>query len=137
MNRTAIRELAFKLLYSTQIQHDNSDEQIELFIENNEIEKEDAKDYIKNIIKGINEKEENIKKIISENLKNEWNIERISKVNLALLKLSIYEILYTETPFKVAINEAVELAKKYGEDTSSQFINGVLASVVKKKEENI
>lgn len=137
MNRTAIRELAFKLLYSTQIQHDNSDEQIELFIENNEIEKEDAKDYIKNIIKGINENEENIKKIISENLKNEWNIERISKVNLALLKLSIYEILYTETPFKVAINEAVELAKKYGEDTSSQFINGVLASVVKKNEENI
>lgn len=137
MNRTAIRELAFKLLYSTQIQHDNSDEQIELFIENNEIEKEDAKDYIKNIIKGINENEENIKKIISENLKNEWNIERISKVNLALLKLSIYEILYTETPFKVAINEAVELAKKYGEDTSSQFINGVLASVVKKNGENI
>ena len=131
MNRTAIRELAFKLLYSTQIQHDNSDEQIELFIENNEIEKEDAKDYIKNIIKGINENEENIKKIISENLKNEWNIERISKVNLALLKLSIYEILYTETPFKVAINEAVELAKKYGEDTSANFINGVLATVVK------
>lgn len=137
MNRTAIRELAFKLLYSTQIQHDNSDEQIELFIENNEIEKDDAKDYIKNIIKGINENEENIKKIISENLKNEWNIERISKVNLALLKLSIYEILYTETPFKVAINEAVELAKKYGEDTSSQFINGVLASVIKKNGDNI
>ena len=131
MNRTAIRELAFKLLYSTQIQHDNSDEQVQLFIENNEIAKDDAKDYIKSVIKGIYENEENIQKIISENLKNEWKIERISKVNLALLKLSIYEILYTETPFKVAINEAVELAKKYGEDTSSQFINGVLASVVK------
>ncbi len=132
MNRTEIRELAFKLLYSTQIQHESSEEQIDLFIESNEIEDEKAKTYIKDIVKGINENEEKITEIISENLKSEWNIERISKVNLALLKLSIYEILYTDTPYKVAINEAVELAKKYGEDTSSQFINGVLASVVKK-----
>ena len=137
MNRTAIRELTFKLLYSTQIQHDNSKEQVELFLENNEIEQADVKEYIQNVINGINENEENIIKIISENLKNEWNIDRISKVNLSLLKLSIYEILYTETPYKVAINEAVELAKKYGEDSSSQFINGVLASVVKKNGDNI
>ncbi len=137
MNRTAIRELTFKLIYSTQIQHDNSEEQISLFIENNEIENDEAKAYIKTTVNGINENEERIITIISENLKAEWNIERISKVNLALLKLSIYEILYTETPYKVAINEAVELAKKYGEETSSQFINGVLASVVKKNEDNI
>lgn len=137
MNRTAIRELTFKLLYSTQIQHDNSEEQINLFIENNEIENNEAKKYIKTIVNGINDNEDRIIKIISENLKAEWNIERISKVNLAILKLSIYEILYTETPYKVAINEAVELAKKYGEDTSSQFINGVLASVVKKNGDNI
>ena len=137
MNRTAIRGLTFKLIYSTQIQHDNSEEQISLFIENNEIENDEAKEYIKTTVNGINENEERIITIISENLKAEWNIERISKVNLALLKLSIYEILYTETPYKVAINEAVELAKKYGEETSSQFINGVLASVVKKNEDNI
>lgn len=137
MNRTAIRELTFKLLYSTQIQHDNSEDQMNLFIENNEIENNEAKEYIKTMVNGIYENEERIIKIISENLKAEWNIERISKVNLAILKLSIYEILYTETPYKVAINEAVELAKKYGEDTSSQFINGVLASVVKKNEDNI
>lgn len=137
MNRTAIRELAFKLLYSTQIQHDNSEEQIELFIESNEIKNDEAKSYIKSTINGINENDEKIINIISENLKSEWNIERISKVNLALLKLSIYEILYTDTPYKVAINEAVELAKKYGEDSSSQFINGVLASVVKKNGDSI
>ncbi len=137
MNRTAIRELAFQLLYSTQIQHDNSNEQIELFIENNEIKDDEAKNYIKNIINGISEKDESIINIISENLKAEWDIERISKVNLSLLKLSIYEILYTKTPYKVAINEAVELAKKYGEETSPQFINGVLASVVKKNGDNL
>ena len=58
-------------------------------------------------------------------------IERISKINLAILKLAIYEIKYTETPFKVVINEAVELAKSYGEDSSKNFVNGVLASIVK------
>lgn len=137
MNRTEIRELAFKLLYSIQVQHDNSEEQIELFIENNEIENDEAKNFINNIIKGIKEKENEIIKIISENLRAEWNIERISKVNLSLLELSIYEILYTETPYKVAINEAVELAKKYGEENSPQFINGVLASVVKKNGDNV
>ena len=61
-------------------------------------------------------------------------IERISKINLVLLKLAIYEILYTETPFKVVINEAVELAKKYGDDTSPNFVNGILASIVKESE---
>ena len=65
-----------------------------------------------------------------------WTIERISKVDLALLKLAIYEILFTDTPYKVAINEVVELSKKYSEDGSSNFINGVLASIVKENEEN-
>ena len=60
-------------------------------------------------------------------------MSRISKVNIALLKLSIYEITYRKIPYKVAINEAIELAKKYGEETSPAFINGVLASVVKEQ----
>ena len=58
-------------------------------------------------------------------------MDRISKVDLSILKLAIYEIKYKEIPFKVVINEAVELAKKYGEDSSKNFVNGILASVVK------
>ena len=73
---------------------------------------------------------------ISRNLKEDWEIERVSKVNLALLKLGIYEIVYKGLPFKVVINEVVELAKKYGEETSKVFINGILASIVKENEEN-
>ena len=61
----------------------------------------------------------------------DWKLQRISKIDLAILKLAIYELKYTKIPFKVAINEAVELAKKYGEDSSKNFVNGVLASVVK------
>jgi len=131
MNRSRIRELTFQLLFQGEIQKEIKDEDINLFIENNDINDEEAISYIRDITNGIYENEEKIISIIGSNLKEQWNIERISKINLALLKLAIYEILFSETPFKVVINEAVELAKKYGEDTSAMFINGVLASVVK------
>ncbi len=132
MNRTSMREQAFRLIYSLEIQKQEPIEnQIELFIENNNIENEDAKEYISDAVLGIDENKEDIEERIKKNLKADWKIERISKVDLAILKLAIYEIKYKELPYKVAINEAVELAKKYGEDTSKNFINGVLASIVK------
>ena len=71
--------------------------------------------------------------MISENLKEKWTIERISKIDIAILKVAIYELMYSELPYKIVINEAVELAKKYGDDSSKSFVNGVLASVVKKE----
>ncbi len=132
MNRSAIREQAFKLIYSLEIQKkENIEELIELYIESNNIVDKNAKKYINEVVVGIENNKEEIKKQIEKNLKAEWKIERISKIDLAILKLAIYEIKYTETPFKVAINEAVELAKKYGEDTSKNFVNGILASIVK------
>ena len=60
-------------------------------------------------------------------------MDRISKIDLSILKLAIFELVYSKLPYKVAINEAVELAKKYGEDSSKSFVNGVLASIVKEK----
>ena len=132
MRRTEIRELAFKLIYSLEIQkiHD-LDEQIELFLESNEINDKQAINYIKDCINGIEGHKEEINKIIQDSLTQEWKIERISKINLSLLKLAIYEIKYKDIPYKVEINEVVELAKTYGEETSSKFINGALAKVVK------
>ena len=132
MKRSEIRELAFKLIYSLEIQKiDNLDEQIELYIESNEITDKQAIEYIKDCITGIEKNKEDINKTIQDSLTEEWKIERISKINLSLLKLAIYEIKYKDIPYKVEINEVVELAKTYGEDTSSKFINGALAKVVK------
>jgi len=128
MNRSELREEAFKLLYSMEVQGELEKEQLDEYIKENNIDKFE---YIFDIINGISKNNEEIEKIISNNLKSDWKIDRISKVNLALLKLSIYEIKYKELPFKVVINEVVELAKKFGEDTSANFINGVLANVVK------
>lgn len=136
MKRSAIRELAFKLIYSLEIQKvDNIDETIELYLECNEIEEEVAKEYIIDAVKGINENIEEINNLIGKNLKADWTLERISKVDFSILKLAIYEIKYKKLPYKVAINEALEIAKQYGENSSKNFINGILASVV--KEENL
>jgi len=134
MKRSAAREEAFKLLYSLEVQKENLDEQLEMYFENEEITEQEIKDYISGVVKGIENNISDIENKISENLKKDWKIERISKINLVLLKLAIYEILYTQTPYKVAINEAIEIAKKYGDDNSPNFVNGILASVVKESE---
>ncbi len=132
MNRSAIRELTFRLIYSMEIQKEtNIEEQVDLYIESNNIDDENAKEYIKDVIFGINSNVEEITELIEKHLKSDWKIDRISKIDLSLLKLAIYEIKYKEIPYKVAINEAIELAKKYGEDNSKNFVNGILASVVK------
>lgn len=131
MNRSEARDMAFKFLYQVEVQKENNEEAINLFFKNNEIKSEDAKKYILDVANGVNKNLEDITELIKKNLKQDWKIERISKVTLAILKLATYEIVYAKIPFKVVINEAVELAKKYGEDTSSAFVNGILASIVK------
>jgi len=131
MSRKTARELAFKLIFSLQIQKDDIEEQFENFIKNDEIQEEqEILKYIEDVFYGIKSNEEAIKEIIMKNLKENWTIERLSKIDVAILKLSIYEIVYAKLPFKIAINEAVELAKEYGDDNSPSFINGVLAKVV-------
>ncbi len=131
MNRTEIREQAFKLIYSLEIQKkEDLEEAIELYIESSEITEKNAIEYIKDAVFGIEENKEEIVSSIEKNLKKDWKIDRISKIDLSILKLAIYEIKHTEVPYKVVINEAVELAKKYGEDNSRNFVNGVLASIV-------
>lgn len=137
MNRSAIREKAFELIYSLEIQkqdgslnQEDLQEAVDLYIENNEITDKSAKEYIQDAVFGIEKNKEKIINQIEKNLKKDWKIDRISKIDLAILKLAIYEIQYKELPFKVVINEAVELAKKYGEDSSKNFVNGVLASIV-------
>lgn len=133
MKRSEAREQAFKLLYSLQLIEDKDiEEQLNLFLEENNIVDNDAIEYIKDIIVGTNKNNSEIEKIISENIKSDWDINRISKIDLTLLKLGIYEIIYSKLPYKVVINEVVELAKKYGDDKSKSFVNGALAGVVKK-----
>lgn len=130
MEKSAKRELTFKILYSLQIKKEVNEEEIQLFLEDNNLKEREKKE-IKEDIANINSNLIEIQNKISANLKDNWTIDRISKIDNALLTLAIYEILFKKIPFKVAINEVVELAKKYGGDASSSFVNGVLANIVK------
>lgn len=133
MNRSKAREAAFKLLYSLQIMSEsNIEEQIELFIKDEEIDDKEAIKFITDIIEGTEQNNNDIEEQIKQNIKQDWTISRISKIDLTLLKLGIYEMIYAKVPYKVVINEVVELAKMYGDDSSKSFVNGVLASIVKK-----
>ena len=134
MNRSETRKVAFELIYSLEIQkisRDEYEEQINLFLENNGIEENKVKEYVQDVIYGIEDHKEEISDQINKELSEKWEISRLSKINVAILKLAIYEILYKKIPYKVVINEAVELAKSYGDDSASSFVNGILASVVK------
>ena len=136
MNRTAAREMAFKLIYSLEVQKPNAEqlkEETELFLENNEISEKKVKEYVEDVINGIKEHEEEIVTLISSNLKEGWEIARVSKINVAILKLTVYEMTIKKLPYKVVINEGVELAKNYGDEDSKSFVNGILASIVKEK----
>lgn len=133
MNRSTMRENAFKLLYSNEIQKEMDEEQLQLFLDGNNINEEQQIKYIKDCFSGINKNIDEIIKLIEKNLTQKWSIDRISKIDIAILKLAIYEMIFAKIPYKVVINEAVELAKKFGDESSKSFINGVLASVVKEK----
>lgn len=91
---------------------------------------DDEADSVKNAFLGICENIEEIDKIIEANLKG-WSITRLSKVTLSILRVSVYEMKYASLPAPVSINEAVELAKEYGEDGSASYINGVLNNISK------
>lgn len=133
MNKSASREMAFKFLYSLEIIKNEDSEQFELFCNTNEINDEKTKKYIEDLYNKINLNKLEIEKLISENLKTGWNINRISKVNITILKIAICEMLYKNLPYKIGVNEAVELAKTYGDETSASFVNGILASIIKQK----
>ena len=135
MSRSKNREEAFKLLYSLQLRQEaDYSEQIEMFFEQANITDEESKKYITDIITGTEKNNDAIEERIKENIKSDWSISRISKIDLTLLKLGIYEIVYSKLPYKVVINEVVELSKKYGDDKSKSFVNGVLASIVKQED---
>lgn len=126
MTRREVREQVFKIVFQKEF-HTSADleEQAKIYIEENEIEGPDAEEILEKCLK-IFDKIEELDVDINERTDN-WKTTRMSKVDLSLIRLALYEMRYDDIPKGVAINEAVELAKKYGTDSSSSFVNGVLA----------
>ena len=135
MSRKKARDNAFKCIYELEFIKDKSLDDIlsNCYEENNNSEEE--KQYIQIILNGVKENIEKIDSIILSKLKN-WSLDRIAKIDLAILRLAIYEVLYVDSiPDKVSANEAVELAKTYGNNDSKSFVNGVIAKVIEDKED--
>ncbi|MDY4078364.1 MAG: transcription antitermination factor NusB [Clostridium sp.] len=132
MNRKKSREKAMELLFSITLSKDSVEEAMEVFVDNYEENiKELDLDYIKALLEGVEANKNEIDSIIERNLQN-WKLDRISKINLTILRLGVYEMVFDENiPKKVALNEAIELGKVYSDEKSVSFINGVLDKVLK------
>ena len=124
-SRHELRESVFKILF--QVENTDLDYRELLEVEVDDVS---GSEYVTRTLDDIFAKKEQIDEIISNNLKG-WKLERLSKMDRQILRISTYEILFTDIPYKVSINEAVELSKKYSEkDDSYKFINGVLKGIV-------
>lgn len=131
MRKTA-RENAFKLIFEKLI-NDESDELGYAAL--TEVLDENDKNFLDALVGGVEKEKDFLKSVVSRFLRG-FNIDRIYKIDLAILYVACYEILFMpDVPEKVSVNEAVELAKTYSTDKSPSFINGVLAGVIAAKEE--
>lgn len=133
MGRHELREQVFLSLFCAEF-HEKEDmpRQISLFLENSEIEMDEKDaDFIENRVKLILEKVPEIDKLINDNTEG-WTTDRMGKVELTVMRLAIYEMRFDEAiPNGVAIDEAVEITKKYGQQNSGGFVNAILAKIVK------
>lgn len=134
MNRTQARERMMQLLYQMDIQNDYSWESARRYLEAN-FQNDEQRAYAERISGVVAEHVEEIDERINT-IGSKWNTRRMARVDLAIARLALGEIFYMEEiPDAVAINEAVDLAKKYSTEESRRFINGILGQIVKKKDE--
>ena len=130
--RSELREKIMIILYQYDLMKSNGlDCDIEEIIQDN---MDAQNDFVKDMVYGVITYLSELDKLANSKMQN-WDIKRIDKTGAAILRLALYELKYTDTPFVVIINEAVELAKKYSDDNVRKMINAILDKVV--KEENV
>ena len=132
LSRRRLREEAFKILFSMQFIKVN-EEKVEIYCDINGIGNREDIAYLVNIVNIYNENNRYLESIIQENKKETWDYSRIDKVAITLIKLAIIEIEYLKIPFKISINECINICKKYNEEKNTKFINGILANYVRIK----
>ena len=131
-NRSELREVAMKALYQVYI-YENTDTKYEV----NEIIKsllEVENDFVNELVNGVIKNQGTISNLANKHLVD-WDIDRLSKVDKAIISLGIYELKYTDTPSVVSINEAIELSKKYSDEKVTKMINATLDKIFHSEEE--
>ena len=130
MTRREIREEIFKLLFEKELTDNNVEKRIEETIKENKIKKEENIEFLTSYVNDIIANEDILVEKIKEILDG-WTYERLGTLEKVLLKISFYEIIIKKVGYEIAINEAVELAKKYSYEDTKEFLNGILAKLVK------
>lgn len=131
--RTKARECALKVLYQIDITKDDYNNCLQDFWRNEKDVDNSIIEFANQLVRGTTENLQKIDKVIRDYATN-WNIERMAVVDRNVLRLATYELLYLEDiPPKVSINEAVDIAKKYGDRDSGKFVNGVLDRISKEE----
>jgi len=128
---THAREAVIQTLYALDLGNDNAIKQFDEILKDKKIKGAKA-EFAKNLLKGLLEKLPVIDTILKEHL-IDWDFDRLDKVDKQILRVGIYEINYTDTPYQIVINEAVKIAKNFSEDKSKSFINGILDRIAKEK----
>lgn len=131
MNRRKAREKALQILF----QHDLNDQDFKQAMQDF-LQQNNNDPFLTKIVEGVAKQMTTIDQTLSDHL-DHWSIDRLASVEKTVLRIAIYEIAFMEDiPNNVAINEAVELAKKFGEEKSGTFVNGVLSKIINNRKEN-
>ena len=126
---THAREAVVQTLYALEQGNDQAIEQFDELLKEKKIRNKKA-EFAKELLKGVLKHKDEIDKIIKEHL-IDWDFDRLDKIDKQILRLGVYELKYTDTPFQIIIDEAVKIAKNFSEDKAKSFINGILDRVAK------
>jgi N utilization substance protein B len=129
--RSRAREIALQALFQEDLNPQNSLANLGAFLAAR-LQGEDIREFAKQLVLGVKRNQEELDALLSARAEN-WSLSRMAVTDRNLLRLGAYEIRYADTPDRVAIDEAVELAKRYGTAHSSQFINGILDKIIERK----
>ncbi|GAX86754.1 N utilization substance protein B [Lebetimonas natsushimae] len=129
---THAREAVVQTLYANEMGNDDAFNQFEEILKDKKVKGEKA-NFARKLLKGVTENLDKIDRVIKDHL-IDWDFDRLDKVDKQILRLGVYEILFTDTPYQIVIDEAVKIAKNFSEDKSKSFINGILDKVAKEKE---
>ena len=129
-NRSELREVIMKVIYQVNLYNSDINYDIDDLIKE-QLEVENS--FVNDTVRGIIENQDTINNLANKYLKD-WTMDRLNKVDQAILSLGIYELMYTDTPSVVCINEAIELSKKYSDESVTKMINGVLDKIYHEEE---
>ena len=134
MDRSLAREIAMKMLYAASLGGEESMSEVLEQSEQADTLSDSDKTFLENLTYGVRARQQELDEIVAQYAQG-WALNRLAKVDLTILRMAVYEMLYMpEIPVGATINEAVELAKRYGGDDSSSFVNGILGKIARRTE---